>query len=272
MRDLAMPETLERRWVLTGELVGLDPSPFRWHDAAESSSSDTQSSPEGMVVRQAAVPALAGAVAAAANSAPTEIHISNRFLQEKRPVGTEVGVLSASDPDPGDIITFSLALGGLDNAAFEIVGTSLRTKSVFDLNTRANYTIRIRAEDLGGLAIERDLALQVTERWRVVKDINDAPGTGDAGIEHLTAVGNLVYFSAETPNEGRELWVSDGTPEGTRIVKDIATGTHSSTPHQLVNHNGGLAFLVRNDGLVSSYSFLTDSVLFTTEGNASSMQ
>jgi ELWxxDGT repeat protein len=40
-----------------------------------------------------------------------------------------------------------------------------------------------------------------------------------------------VYFSAHTPETGRELWVTDGTPEGTRLVADIAPGGADSNPY-----------------------------------------
>ncbi|MCY2987766.1 MAG: hypothetical protein NTY19_07875 [Planctomycetota bacterium] len=63
--------------------------------------------------------------------------------------------------------------------------------------------------------------------------------------------GNL-YFAA-TDQNGKELWKSDGTAEGTVLVKDIFTGTkldatsgdyvpNSSSPHQLTEANGWLFF------------------------------
>jgi ELWxxDGT repeat protein len=41
---------------------------------------------------------------------------------------------------------------------------------------------------------------------------------------------------------GRELWVSDGTTEGTAIVKDINPGEDDSDPGALVSVNGRLYF------------------------------
>jgi ELWxxDGT repeat protein len=43
------------------------------------------------------------------------------------------------------------------------------------------------------------------------------------------AMGDRVYFSAEDPQTGRELWRSDGTPEGTVMVKDINRGGRAPT-------------------------------------------
>jgi trimeric autotransporter adhesin len=46
--------------------------------------------------------------------------------------------------------------------------------------------------------------------------------------QQLTPLGAQIVYTAETIEQGRELWASDGTPEGTRLVKDLtpgATGT-----------------------------------------------
>ena len=43
-------------------------------------------------------------------------------------------------------------------------------------------------------------------------------------IRHLTAVNDMLYFSTDDGVHGRELWRSDGTAEGTVLVKDINPG------------------------------------------------
>jgi ELWxxDGT repeat protein len=46
---------------------------------------------------------------------------------------------------------------------------------------------------------------------------------------NLYAAGNVMYFAANGNNGlGSELWKTDGTPEGTVMVKDITTGPLSS--------------------------------------------
>src|SRR5262245_36207085 len=60
----------------------------------------------------------------------------------------------------------------------------------------------------------------------LVRDINTAPAP--LSPAHLTAVGGRLFFTADVPGLGRELWVSDGAEEGTRLVRDITPGSNST--------------------------------------------
>jgi ELWxxDGT repeat protein len=76
----------------------------------------------------------------------------------------------------------------------------------------------------------------------LVKDINPDGGSypGD-----FTDVDGTAFFTAYNERYGAELWKSDGTPGGTRLVKDIATGVdrfNNSNPSELTNVDGTLFF------------------------------
>ena len=79
---------------------------------------------------------------------------------------------------------------------------------------------------------ERDRALWKSDGTAagtvLVKDISDAvPRTGEDNarqIGNLTDLGGTLLFFAGDLATGRELWRSDGTPEGTVLVKDINPG------------------------------------------------
>jgi ELWxxDGT repeat protein len=91
------------------------------------------------------------------------------------------------------------------------------------------------------------------ELWRVA-----ANGSGNIMLTDKLAdnnnyrfivkvVNNKAYFTAADEN-GTELWVSNGTVAGTRMVKDIFSGTNSANPYSLYAYNNNI-FFGADDGL-----------------------
>ena len=83
---------------------------------------------------------------------------------------------------------------------------------------------------LAGLAAVAMLAVGVARADAstppvLVKDIN--PGALGGMNDTITPAARLAYFVAFDPAHGRELWASDGTESGTRLVKDIRNGPGS---------------------------------------------
>src|SRR5262245_48576637 len=93
---------------------------------------------------------------------------------------------------------------------------------------------RLRVEEL-----EDRVLLSAT----LVKDIN--PAIVGSVPTSLTVVGDRVFFAASTPETGNELWMTDGTPEGT-VVFDLIPGPAGSFPMNLVNVGGTLFFTARD--------------------------
>ncbi len=82
----------------------------------------------------------------------------------------------------------------------------------------------------------------------MVKDIN--PGYDDYGSfpQDLTVAGDSrVFFTAHTDDIGRELYFSDGTTDGTHLVKDLLPGVNDVGPSNLTFVNGILLFAL-DDG------------------------
>lgn len=67
-------------------------------------------------------------------------------------------------------------------------------------------------------------------------------GLGDANIQHLTVVNDVVAFSANDELFGREIWMSNGTTAGTRILSDFLPGGNSSNPSSLFAFKANLIF------------------------------
>jgi trimeric autotransporter adhesin len=87
-----------------------------------------------------------------------------------------------------------------------------------------------------------------TDGTVLVKDIR--PGT-DGGVfgspGNSANLNGALLFVANDGTNGYELWRSDGTSDGTTLVKDIRPGNGNSRPKLLVNV-GGTLFFAANDG------------------------
>jgi ELWxxDGT repeat protein len=62
---------------------------------------------------------------------------------------------------------------------------------------------------------------------------------GDLG---LSTVGGRLFFAADDGGHGYEPWVTDGTPQGTRLLKDLCRGTCGSYVHAVLPKGGELFF------------------------------
>ena len=76
---------------------------------------------------------------------------------------------------------------------------------------------------------------------RLVADINTTPLSGDPH-NSVTANG-LTYFVADDGVHGSELWVTDGTAAGTRLVDDALPGPDGAAPQSLRAVGGSLYFV-----------------------------
>jgi RNA polymerase sigma factor (sigma-70 family) len=119
-------------------------------------------------------------------------------------------------------------------------GTAAGTRLVKDIRTGPYGSDPCFLTNVNGtLFFTADDGVHGRELWksdgtaagtRMVKDINPGPASGfpDAWIGNLIAVGPTLFFTADDGLHGVELWKSDGTAEGTVMVKDIHHGPGSS--------------------------------------------
>lgn len=133
------------------------------------------------------------------NQAPTDIALAGSVVAENQPIGTSVGTLSATDPDAGDTHTFTLVAGAgsTDNGSFQIVGNALRTNTVLDFEAQSNYSIRVRATDLGGLSFDKIFSITAT-------NVNESPTNiqmaGGSISENQPVGTDVATFSSTDPD------------------------------------------------------------------------
>jgi ELWxxDGT repeat protein len=98
----------------------------------------------------------------------------------------------------------------------------------------------------------------------MVKDINSGSNYyGNALPTHsLTAIGTTVFFAANDGDNGTELWKSDGTSSGTMLVKDIRSGSDSSSPRNFFKV-GSTLYFTADDGISGEELWKSDG---STEG------
>jgi ELWxxDGT repeat protein len=83
----------------------------------------------------------------------------------------------------------------------------------------------------------------------LVRDLQPTPPSArvaGGNPQDFVAVGTTRFFVAVDSLHGFELWKSDGTPEGTGMVRDIVPGSGSPSVRELTASLGRLYFIARN--------------------------
>ena len=88
------------------------------------------------------------------------------------------------------------------------------------------------------------------ESTALLADINTIPLS--SGLTDLSPIGNTIFFNAYHEFKGGELWISDGTEGGTRLIADIFPGIDdndipiSAYPHDFIAFNDQVYFSARH--------------------------
>jgi ELWxxDGT repeat protein len=191
--------------------------------------------------------------------------------------GTEAGTSLVADiNDPGDsnptqltrlgsTVFFSATLDGFGTELWKTDGTAAGTTPITDINPGPGSSSPQLLTVVGDrLYFAADDGVHGTELWtsdgtaggtHLVKDINPngsgfAPtGSpfGQPGLFELVAVGDTLFFTADDGVSGIELWKSDGSADGTVLVRDINPGLADSAP-AFLRDVGGTLFFIADDG------------------------
>ena len=135
-----------------------------------------------------------------ANSAPTDIQLSNSSIAENQPSGTDVGTLTTTDPDSGDTHTYTLENAGcgggpfLDNSSFQIGGggnDKLQSAASFNFEAQSSYTVCVRSTDSGALSFDKQFTISITNVNEPPTDISLDNNNIDENKPSGSLVGNL---------------------------------------------------------------------------------
>jgi len=142
-------------------------------------------------------------------------------------------------------VSMARAADGLDGVAARLARSE----------EKAQVTVRLAADPQG-----RWTGARVPARLERIGETDAAgtvlvrrlpPGDPAIGIRSLTSVsgvGKKVFFTYHDNARGNELWMSDGTEGGTRIVKDLQPGRGSSNPREL-HAEGAILLFSASDGV-----------------------
>ena len=146
------------------------------------------------------------------NFAPTNITLSATSIQENNAVGATIGTLTSTDADAGDSHSYTLVsgTGDTDNAAFTISGNTLKTNVVFDFETKASYSIRVKTDDGFNGTFEKALTITVTNEPEAIIVV-EGDGVFDATILGLSSTKSwTVTNNGDAATEVRVISSSQG--------------------------------------------------------------
>lgn len=161
-----------------------------------------------------------------ANDAPTDIALSATSVAEDKPIGTEIGALSVTDPDSGGTYRYAIE-SGPDADQFSISDSDLITNAVFDYETKTSYSIDVRVID-GAESYVKTLTIAVA-------DINEAP--------------TALTLSNSAIDENLQI----GSTIGTLNAKDPDAG--DAIDYSIINVDDAASFTIDDNTLLTAESF-----------------
>ncbi|MBT7853713.1 MAG: hypothetical protein HN675_10365, partial [Opitutae bacterium] len=162
-----------------------------------------------------------------ANDEPTGITLSNSEVPENLPKGTEIGTLSATDPDEGDTLAFKLQ-GGADKSLFKLSGNKLTTNVILDHEDQDSLEVTIRVTDNAGAYTDATFNIAVTDANDAPTDITLDNDTVTENEAAGTVVGKLALVDVDGGKDFSEPVITEGVGEK---LWEFETGGHvSSSP------------------------------------------
>ena len=136
---------------------------------------------------------------------PPQISAQTFSVNENTVAGTIIGQVSATDPDPGQSLTYSILSGNSGNVfAISPLGQlSVAASGALDFENLAVYQLLIQVQDNGGGYLTASAVVTVN-----VIDLNELPvmGVQTFSVEENSATGTMVgQMLASDPDQGQSL-------------------------------------------------------------------
>jgi hypothetical protein len=186
------------------------------------------------------------------NSSPTNISLSGTSIAENQAIGTTVGALSSTDPNPGDTHTYSLVsgTGSTDNASFTISGSSLRSNVMFNYELKNSYSISVRSTDSGGLYYDKVFTISVINVDEVPPvAVNDSASTNEDTPVIINVIANDT--DADGTINVTTVNVTAQPGHGTAGVNPT-TGEVTYTPASNYNGSDSFTYTVKDNANATS--------------------
>lgn len=127
-------------------------------------------------------------------------------------------------------------------------GTEAGTGSVGQFESHPTQGVPPTQLTLAGLG-DKHLFATAAKFWVIDPVLQRANLIADGlEVHRLLSLGSAAVASAEEPSGGEELWISDGTSVGTKLLKDIYPGPNGSVPQQFIRA-GSTVFFTADDGV-----------------------
>lgn len=180
-------------------------------------------------------------VVADGNRPPEAVLLSGDAVEENSAPGSTVGILSAVDPDFGDLFTYALVVGEGDsgNRLFAVDGDRLVVREPLDFEAQSGYSIRVRATDARGESVEqvfRINVINVVETF-VVTGLSVTDNRLDLTFSHAMDQMPLNLYDALDLLGSTDLTVvgrNSGPVVGSVVFADTGTGISFVASQRLV--------------------------------------
>lgn len=206
--------------------------------------------------------------------------------------GTELGTMLVKDIKPGSSYGYIGNLININNTLYFVADDGTNGSELWKSDGTESGTVMLKdiypslgqfnlpnGSSPGGLTLFKGLiyfrandGIHGSELWvtdgteegtHLVKNINNT-GDGSAGSSPILPGllnGDVFYFYANDGIHGKEIWVSDGTREGTKLAYDLYPGSSSSNEWSgwglVANEN---LYASADDGVIGNELFVFENV------------